>query len=214
MKKKTTIGFLSSKHIIDDLLRTPEDYNRLLKSPDKVDSLLSSSSEPIVFLGSQDDINKVLSSNLPIATKLAILRNHREKFNDLDNEIQTSLNDFKTTRRFINEMINTCERLKTHLFIGGCASIGGVAITSSTLDKYISFLKSHKFTTLNWAQFIELLIGVALLPLSFILVVYVIKNVPEYRQYEKSIRHYEKYLQNMKSINSGSKNPQRRLNKR
>ena len=50
--------------------------------------------------------------------------------------------------------------------------------------------------------------------IAFILVVYVIKYVPEYRQYEKSIRHYEKYLQNMKSINSGSKNPQRRLNKR
>ena len=150
-------------------------------------------------ISSKEDINTLLSSNLSYSDKLTLLKREKERVSSLSGEIDEAEYNFKNTRFFIEKMIEACNKIKESMKMDIPLCIGGTCISSATFYQLCTFLERHRFTELTMDQFCGFLFGGVFAPIvTLIYTYYIVKDVSEYKKYQKQIKSYNRRLKKNK----------------
>ena len=146
-------------------------------------------------ISTSEDIDALLSSNLSYSDKLALLKKEKQRVDSLSGEIESAEYKFTNKIFFIKRMIDACNKIKESMKMDIPLCIGGVCISSATFYQLCNFLERHRFTDLTMDQFGGFLLGGVFAPIvTLIYTYYVVKDVSEYKKYQKQIRSYNRKL--------------------
>ena len=150
-------------------------------------------------INSGEDIDKLLASNLSYRDKMILLRKERQRVDSLGYAMDEAEYKFRNTRYFLNKMKEACREIKNDMKFDIPVSISGICISSATYYQLCNFLEKNRFTDLSIDQYGGFLLGGIFAPLVGLIYAYnSVKDVAEYKNYQKQIKSYTRRLRNEK----------------
>ena len=144
---------------------------------------------------SGDDVERILTSNLPFEEKKRLLSEEKQRASELLRQIESSERKLENSGVFLNGMKMNLRELLNTLKHDGFFTLFGGAFSAFSINDLVKFLEENHLSDMQYNQVGAYSLGCVLLPiLTMIYIYYTGRDIRDINKYCKEIKGYERRL--------------------
>jgi hypothetical protein len=142
-----------------------------------------------------EDIDTLLTSNLPYKEKMEFLRSERQRAAEVVESIDEAEDQYHNTKMFLNGMKRALRGIISDLKMDIPFTIGGVTFSTISICQLSKYLETHTFADMEIHELLASFIGTVFMPiLSAFYVYYTARDLNSFNKYAREIKSYERRL--------------------